>query len=566
MTLQSSIERKVRAAFEAAGFDPALGAVRPSDRPDLADFQCNGCLAAAKRYRMAPKAAFEKVLEHLDAEGFETAFAPPGFLNLRVGAGGLIARAVALADDPRFGAPRPVEGQRLLLDYGGPNVAKEMHVGHLRSSLIGEGLRRLLRFAGATVEGDVHLGDWGLQMGQVIAQIEDDAPGALDGAPFDMEDLRRWYPAASARSKEDEGFLARAQTVTAALQAGEPRYRALWERMMTVSRESLERDFARLGVGFEYFYGESRYQSMLDDMVGDLSARGVAEEDDGALVIRFPDEPKLPPLILRNSRGGYGYGATDLATIKDRMEEGMTGGAPDAMLYVVDARQKLHFRQVYAAAERAGYVGRDRLEHIAFGTVNGSDGKPFKTRAGGVMRLRDLADMMLDAAKARLAEREGLAASGETAERVAMAAIKFGELSHDREQNYVFDVDAFSRFEGRTGPYLQYTAVRLRSLAERARAAGSEAGTLRTLGEGGRELILILDAFPAQVERAVRERKPSVLAMHAYEVANRINAYYAANRVIGGDDPASHLALLDLAGRQLVLCLDILGIEVPAEM
>ncbi|MGR3542656.1 MAG: arginine--tRNA ligase [Hasllibacter sp.] len=566
MTLQSQIEAAVRAAFEAAGFDPALGAVRPSDRPDLADFQCNGCLAAAKRYRMAPRAAFEKVAGHLDGAGFGAEFAPPGFLNLRVTEDGLTARAAALSEDPRFGAGTPAGGQRLLLDYGGPNVAKEMHVGHLRSSLIGEGLRRLLGFAGATVEGDVHLGDWGLQMGQVIAQIEDEAPAAMDGAPFDMDDLRRWYPAASARSKEDEGFLKRARAITAALQSGDARYRAVWDRMMAVSHDSLKRDFARLGVGFEYFYGESRYQDMLDGMVADLTGRGIAEEDDGAIVIRFPDEPKLPPLILRNSRGGYGYGATDLATIKDRMEGGMTGGAPDAMLYVVDARQKLHFRQVYAAAERAGYVTRDRLEHIAFGTVNGPDGKPFKTRAGGVMRLRDLADTMLEAARARLAEREGLEATDETAEQVAMAAIKFGELSHDREQNYVFDVDAFSRFEGKTGPYLQYTAVRLRSLTARAGAAGHAAGALGRPGEGGRELILTLDAFPSQIDRAVAQRKPSALALHAYELANRINGYYAANRVIGGDDPGTHLALLDLAGRQLALCLDILGIEVPAEM
>ncbi|PRY93080.1 arginyl-tRNA synthetase [Hasllibacter halocynthiae] len=560
MTLQTAIESKVRSAFEAAGFDPALGTVRPSDRPDLADFQCNGCLAAAKRYRMAPQAAYEKVAAHLEG-GFETAFAPPGFLNVRVTEEGLLGRAASLAGDPRFGAGTPAEGRRLLLDYGGPNVAKEMHVGHLRSSLIGEGLRRLLAFAGAMVEGDVHLGDWGLQMGQVIAWIEEDVPEALDGAPFDMDDLRRWYPAASARSKEDEEFLARARRVTAALQAGEPRYRAIWDRMMEVSKAGLRRDFDRLGVGFEYWYGESRYQGMLDGMVDDLLARGVAEEDDGAVIIRF--EEKLPPLILRNSRGGYGYGATDLATIKDRVDEGMAGGAPDAMLYVVDARQKLHFRQVFAAAGRAGYVSRDRLEHIAFGTVNGPDGKPFKTRAGGVMRLKDLADMMLEAATERLKERGEV--DTDTAEQVAMAAVKFGELSHDREQNYVFDVDAFTRFEGRTGPYLQYTAVRLESLRAKAAEVGIEPGA-PTLGTGTRELILALDAFPAQLDRAVAQRKPSVLAMHAYDVANRINACYAANRILGAEDGAGHLALLLLARRQLVLILGILGIEVPAEM
>lgn len=570
--LLGQIERICADAFEQAGFDRKFGAVRPSDRPDLADFQCNGLLAVAKANRMNPMDAADKVVPQLqDSDLFTVEFVRPGFLNFVVSDAALAAQAAAVLADPRALVPQETDTKTFLLDYGGPNLAKEMHVGHLRSSIVGQALNTALKFAGHKTIGDVHLGDWGLQLGQLIAQIEDERPELLaDGATadFDMTDLQVWYPKASARSKEDEAFLNRARTATAALQAGQPNYYRLWEMISEVSSRSLRRDFARLGVEFDQWFGESRYQSMLDGIVDRLLTEGVAEVDDGAVVIRLPEDQKLPPLILRNSNGGYGYGATDIATIEERVTE----FKPDTILYVVDARQKTHFRQVFGAAERCGYFQNASAEHIAFGTVNGTDGKPFKTRAGGVMRLHDLLESMSQAARARLDEAGSVdpAARAEIAEQIAIAAIKFGELSHDRESNYVFDMDQFLQFEGKTGPYIQYTCVRIRSLFANAAEAGFAPGAIADLGNNGRELALTLDALPQQFARAIEQRKPSVIANHAYLLANKTNGFYQANRVLGGnatkEQRESTLGLLSAAIHQLEVCLSLLGIDIPAQM
>ena len=572
--LSTELERLCQDAFRRGGLDPALGSVHPSERPDLGDFQCNGLLASAKALRISPGDAFERVAPALEVEGLaEVSFARPGFLNFRVSDAALMWQAGRLARDERFLLAPPVAPERYLLDYGGPNLAKEMHVGHLRSSIVGQALKALLLYAGHAVESDVHLGDWGLQLGQLIAHVAETArPDLLEeeGDEIAMADLQRWYPEASARSRADEAFLARAREATAALQAGEPGHLRAWRRIVAASEQSLRRDFDRLGVEFDHWFGESRYQGDLDALVERLLERGVARHSEGAVVVPLPEQEDLPPLMLRNSQGAYGYGATDLATVADR-----TAGAPrpDRILYVVDGRQRLHFRQVFLAAELCGLARGAGLEHIAFGTVNGPDGKPFKTRAGGVMRLHDLLEEMHEAADARLDAREEVdgEARRRTAEQVAIAAIKFGELSHDREGSYVFDIDSFTRLDGRTGPYLQYTCVRVASLLDRAAAEGLRpAGEVAHLGEGGRELILALDAFAGQVGRAVGARKPSVLAMHAYAVANRANAFYQANRVLGAEGgperAGAHLELLTLALRQIGTCLGILGIEVPDQM
>ena len=557
-------------AFERAGFERKFGAVRVSDRPDLADFQCNGALAVAKSRKMNPMEAAEQILAHLDQPAlFSVELVKPGFLNFKASDGALAALAEKVAADPRSLAPVTDEPQHILLDYGGPNLAKEMHVGHLRSSIVGHALNTLMRFAGHRTTSDVHLGDWGLQIGQLISQIEDDRPELLaGGGAFDMSDLQVWYPRASARSKEDEAFKERARTATAKLQAGDEDYLALWRRIAEVSSQSLQRDFGRLGVFFDLWYGESRYQPMLGDIVERLRKDGVAEIDDGAVVIRLPDEEKLPPLILRNSNGGYGYGATDMATIYDRVSD----DRPDVMLYVVDARQKAHFRQVFGSAKRAGYLDGVAAEHIAFGTVNGTDGKPFKTRAGGVMRMHDLLETMSESALKRLNEAGATSPEkrARIAEEIAIAAIRYGELSHDREKNYVFDMDQFLQFEGATGPYIQYTCVRVRSLMARAAAVGKTPGAISELGGAGRDLALCLDELPTQVERAIKARKPNLIANHAFKLANRTNSFYQANRIIddsvSGERAASHLGLLDAATRQLALCLDLLGIAIPDEM
>lgn len=569
-SLLARIDQASRAAFAAAGYDAEFGAVRVSDRPDLADFQCSGLMRVAKAHKMNPAAAGEAVMGALDGgDLFTVDFVKPGFLNFTVTEAALADHANRLQGDPRALVPQADDPRRFVLDYGGPNLAKEMHVGHLRSSIVGQALNTILQFAGHDTVSDVHLGDWGLQIGQLISQIADERPELLNGeGSFDMSDLQEWYPRASARSKEDEEFLERARAAVTALQAGKPEYMALWQRIVETSNASLRRDFDRLGVHFDVWYGESRYQQALGGLVDRLLDAGQAEQSEGAIVVRLPEDEDLPPLILRNRNGGYGYGATDLATIEDRVTE----DKPDTILYVVDARQKLHFRQVFAAAEKCGLLGQAGAEHIAFGTVNGTDGKPFKTRAGGVMRLHDLMETMQAAARARLDEVGAVPQDmrDEIAEDIAIAAIRFGELSHDRESNYVFDMEQFLQFEGKTGPYIQYSLVRVRKLLAQARDEGLGDGAVQVLGAGGRELVLCLDELPAQLARAIETRKPSFVANHTYKLANRINSFYQANRIFSeGIDPAaaaSHVTLLETALAQLGQCMELLGIRAPRVM
>ncbi|MBU2981006.1 arginine--tRNA ligase [Lentibacter algarum] len=570
-TLIDTLQDKVLAAFEAVGYEAKFGGVRVSDRPDIADFQCNGLMGVAKSRKMNPMEAGGAVLEALELDGlFEAEVVKPGFLNFRATDAALVGLVAASVADARSLAGK-VDARKIMVDYGGPNLAKEMHVGHLRSAIVGHGLINMLKFAGHDVVSDVHLGDWGLQLGQLITQIEEMRPDLLDGGDGDeltMENLQEWYPIASGRSKEDDDFRDRARNATQALQAGDARYLALWERIVAVSKASLRRDYGRLGCEFTYFYGESRYQDMLGPIVSKLEDSGEAELSEGAIVVHLKEGKKLPPLMLRNSKGGYGYGATDLATIVDRVET----DDPEFILYVVDARQKMHFQQVFLAAKQTGLNGRAVLEHTAFGTVNGTDGKPFKTREGGVMRLHDLMEEMHAAARMRLDEMDKIDASlrEETAEQIAIAAIKFGELSHDRESNYIFDMDQFLQFEGKTGPYIQYTCVRIASLMDNAKAAGLEAGAFDQVSDNARALVLVMDEFPAKLERSVETRKPSNMALHVYNLANATNSFYQSNRVLAeGIDPAvaaSHLGLLAAAKAQLELGLGLLGIEVPAKM
>ncbi len=570
-TLIDTLQARVLAAFEAVGYDAKFGGVRVSDRPDLADFQCNGLMGVAKSRKMNPMEAGAAVLAELELDGlFAAEVVKPGFLNFKATDAALVGLVAATSADPR--ALAPVSGARkFLVDYGGPNLAKEMHVGHLRTAIVGHGLINILKFAGHDVVSDVHLGDWGLQIGQLISQIEDVRPDLFEieaDSPITMEDLQAWYPAASAKSKEDDDFRDRARRATTAMQAGDARYMRLWRRVVDVSKASLMRDYGRLGCEFTYFYGESRYQDMLGPIVSQLEERGEAEPSEGAIVVHLKEGKKLPPLMLRNSNGGYGYGATDLATIVDRVET----DDPEFILYVVDARQKMHFQQVFLAAEQTGLNGRAKLEHTAFGTVNGTDGKPFKTREGGVMRLHDLMEEMHAAARARLEDmgRVDGEALEATAEQIAISAMKFGELSHDRESNYIFDMEQFLQFEGKTGPYIQYTCVRIASLMENAKAAGLAPAAFTEVTDGARALVLTLDEFPAKLARSIETRKPSNMALHVYKLANATNSFYQSNRVLAeGIDPAvaaSHLGLLAAAHKQLELGLKLLGVEIPAKM
>lgn len=584
-TLPERLEIATRRALAHAGLDADLGLVVASKVP-TADLQCNGIMSAARQLRRNPRQLADEVAAHLakDVDIADVEVAGPGFINFRIRDGALAQRVDALGHDPRAGHRRTGRPQRVIVDYGGPNAAKAMHVGHLRSAVIGQCLKNLLRFQGHDVTGDIHLGDWGLQMGQLITELARTQPGLpyfVAGAagpfpptpPCTMEDLLRLYPQAAARSKAEPAVREAGRIATAELQTGRPGYRALWQHFADVSIAEIRRDYGRMGIEFEQWFGESRYQQRLGELTRRLVGQGVAVESDGALVIRVAkdDGDQTPPLILQNSDEGFGYGATDLATIEER-----TGAfAADTILYVVDARQSLHFEQVFRAA-RKSVVGNKPvgLEHLAFGTVNGPDGKPFKTREGGVMRLADLMQMLVAEAHRRIRE-AGLdtdldaAEAEKVAEIVGVGALKFADLQHDRESDYIFDVARFCKFEGRTGPYIQYTGVRIKSLLARAADAGLAPGPVRIEQPIERDLALVLDRFHLAVERSIELRKPHILAEHLYALASLYNQFYHGSRVLLEADKAraaSWLTLSRIALTQLELGMSLLGIEVPEKM
>jgi arginyl-tRNA synthetase len=583
--LKGRLASAVASAFAAEGLAQELARVTVSDRPDLADFQSNGALAAAKAAKANPRDIAGKIATRLadDPRLERVEVAGPGFINLRVGSELLAERAQEIADDSLSGASLAEPSRRVLVDYGGPNVAKPMHVGHLRASIIGESLKRIFRFRGDEVLGDAHFGDWGFQMGLLIVAVGEADPAspflALGDGPFPSEspvtldDLERMYPQAAGRAKTDPEFRDRARKATAELQAGRPGYRALWRHFVAVSRGALQREFQALGVEFDLWKGESDADPLIPGMVEDLAAKGLLVDDQGARIVRVtkPGEKReLPPLLVVSSEGSAMYGTTDLATILDRRQT----FDPELMLYVVDQRQADHFEQVFRAASLAGYAPDGSLEHIGFGTMNGQDGKPFKTREGGVLKLHDLIAMTTDKARDRLREASlggelSPQAFEDTAHKVAVAALKFADLSNYRGTSYVFDLDRFSSFEGKTGPYLLYQAVRIKSLLRRAEGAGAGAGPIVIAEPAERELALTLDAFDQAVRDAYDKRAPSAVAEHAYRLAQSYSKFYAACPVLAAADDAtraSRLALSAATLSQLESALTLLGIETPERM
>ncbi len=575
------------AAFAAEGLDPALGRVRPSDRPDLADFQCNGALAAAKAARANPREIAGRIAARLaqDPAVASVEVAGPGFVNLKLADAALTARAAEIAASPDGGLERVAAPRRVLVDYAGPNVAKPMHVGHLRSSIIGESLKRLFRARGDEVVGDAHFGDWGFQMGLLITALGDErpdlpqlAPDYADGpdatAPdVTLDDLERLYPLAAARAKAEPDYRDRARRATAELQAGRPGHRALWRGFVAVSRTALQREFHALGVDFDLWRGESDADPLIPAMVDELAAKGLLEDDGGARIVRVArpgDKRELPPLLVVSSEGSAMYGTTDLATVVDRRNT----FRPDLVLYVVDQRQADHFAQVFRAAALAGYAPEGSLEHVGFGTMNGADGKPFKTREGGVLKLHDLIATATDRARERLREADlgaGLQpdAFEATARKVAVAALKFADLQNFRGTSYVFDLDRFTSFEGKTGPYLLYQAVRIKSLLRKAEGEGAAPGPITVEAPAERELVLTLDAYAQAAEEAYDRRAPNAVAEHAYRLAQSFSSFYAACPVLAADTPGRRGSRLALAGatlRQLEAALAILGIETPERM
>jgi arginyl-tRNA synthetase len=589
------------AAFVTLGLDAGLGAMRRSDRPDLADFQCNGAMAAAKAAKKNPREIAGAVVEALKASPMVASaeVAGPGFINVRLTAAALGARAREIAGDERAGATPVASPRRVVMDFGGWNVAKEMHIGHLRSTVIGDSLQRTFRFRGDCVTSDVHLGDWGLQMGLLIVALAremPDLPYFSEGAkgpfpnasPVTMEDLGEIYPAWSAKIKEKKELPDKteapnpayepavheaARRATAELQAGRPGYRALWRHFCDATRVGLKRECASLGVNFDLWKGESDAEPFVPELVDDLKARKIAEFDAGAWIVRVAresDKKEMPPIILVNRDGAIGYHTSDLGTIVDRRRS----IDPQLSLYIVDQRQALHFEQVFRASERAGYMPESTLEHLGFGTVNGPDGKPYKTRDGGVLKLRELINQADEAALARMKE-AGLGADVSDAEqrdiahKVAVAAIKFSDLSNVRITNYIFDLDRFISFEGKTGPYLLYAAVRIKSLARRASEEGASPGPIAVELDQERALVLALDGFDEALRGAYGKRLPHILCDHAYALAQAFSGFYAAAPIFQESDAAkkgSRLALAMATLAQLEIVLRLIGIETPERM
>lgn len=588
MSLLADLSRLVGDAFVAAGLDRGLGEVVVSSRPELGQFQCNGALPGGRAAGRPPRELAEEVAARIadDPRLAAVSVAGPGFLNLTITDTHLAAEIARAAIDGRFGLDRVADPLTVVVDYGGPNVAKAMHVGHIRATIIGDSLARIFSFAGHTVIRDPHFGDWGLQMGLLIAAIAeslpdlpyfaDPVPSELPAeSPVTLDDLQRLYPEAAARAQTDDTFAERARRATVALQQGHPGYLALWRHMKSVSLESQRRDFADLGVEFDLWYGESDAAGRIPAVIERFREKGLAVESEGALVIPVsePGETReWPPLILETSVGGYLYSTTDLATIDFRAAE---LGA-DLILYVVDARQSDHFEQVFRAARQAGLCGEGvGLEHIRFGTMNGKDGKPFKTREGGVVRLRDLIAMVTEAAAVRLASAD-IAQTYESEERTAIAhmvgiaALKFADLAANRTSDYVFDIDRFTAFEGKTGPYLQYGAVRMRSILRNATERGLAAGELvAPTVDAERDLLLALALLPETVLRALDLRAPNHVAEYAFELAGTFNRFYDTCHILSEPDPArrgSWLRLVEITLGALTRLLDLLGIEVPERM
>jgi len=584
-TITTHLTDTVAAAFAKAGYDPSLGTVTVSDRADLCQFQCNGALAGAKLHHKAPRAIAEDVAALLreDTQFRQVDIAGPGFINLSLTDEALLRAVTALAADEHLGVPQAETPETVVIDYGGPNVAKPLHIGHLRSAIIGEALKRLTRVCGHTAIGDVHLGDWGTPMGLVIEELHDRHPDwacfgedfdpAHDTVPaLDAASLNEIYPFASARKKTDEDFRDRAHQATFELQNGRPGYLALWKEILKVSVGDIRAAYEKLNVDFEYWYGESDADRYVPELMDILANRALLRESDGAEVLDVAteeDTAPMPPIIVRKTDGSITYETTDLATILQRQKD----FAPDRMLYLTDARQGLHFEQVFRAAKKAALVGDDvTMDFLGFGTMNGADGKPYKTRDGGVMQLNDLLATATAAAYDKLRESAYLnelddAEKQQLAQKVGIAAVKFGDLQNNPARDYVFDLDKFLAFEGKTGTYLLYTVTRINSVLKKAAAA--EDGICGIYSDTERDIVLKLLLSGEVFRRALAEKAPSFLCDNAYQLASLFSKFYHDNHVLGEEDAQkkqSWLWLMTLVRRMLLLHLDTLAIDAVENM
>lgn len=584
------ISNRVAQAFQTAGYDPALGVVTVSNRPDLCQYQCNGAMAAAKQYHKAPFMIAQAVVDALAGEEMfsKVEMVKPGFINLDL-SGEFLAQCMnRMNSDDRCGVEKAEHPLTIVVDYGGPNVAKPLHVGHLRSAVIGESVKRTARFMGHNVIGDVHLGDWGLQIGQIITELRERQPdlpyfdpertdGYPEEAPFTISDLEEIYPCASKKSKEDEAFKLAAQTATAELQAGRPGYRALWKHIINVSVADLKQNYEKLDVCFDLWMGESDAQPYIPAMVEQMKADGHAYLSEGALVVDVAEEGdkvEVPPCMVLKSDGAAQYETTDLATLVQRRQD----FNPDRVIYLADKRQELHFLRVFRCAYKTGIIDKERcsLEYIGFGTMNGKDGKPFKTRAGGVLRLEYLLKEVTDAVyeKSR-ANSSGNISEEELraiAEKVALAAIKYADLSNQPAKDYVFDVDRFAGFEGNTGPYIMYSMVRIKSILNKFRTAypDAELGTILAPDcKSETDLMLTLGKFNETVYQTYEQKAPNKLCHYIYELTGVFNQFYNECNIMKEADAArqaSYVTLIQLVLHVLEIAIDLLGFSAPDRM
>ncbi len=586
-TLLELITIEMREAFVKAGYDEELAKVTLSNRPDLCEYQCNGALAGAKKYKKAPFMIAEDVAAQLkDCPYFEMVdVVKPGFINLKLSSGSTADYLNEMAAEEKLGVEEEKNPKTVIIDYGGPNVAKPLHVGHLRSAIIGESVKRIIRYKGNHVIGDIHLGDWGYQMGLIITELKKRQPDLPyfdenyegeypEEAPFTIGELEEIYPTASAYAKEHEDYREEALHATYLLQNGYRGYRAIWEHIMRVSVADLKKNYQNLNVEFDLWKGEADAQKYIPDMVQMLKDEGYARYDEGALVVDVQEESdnkEVPPCMILKSDGAALYDTTDLATLVQREED----YRPDQVIYVVDKRQELHFTQVFRCAKKTGIVRPEtELSFLGFGTMNGKDGKPFKTREGGVMRLENLIreideEMYKKIMDNRTVEQEE---AERTAQTVGLAAIKYGDLSNQASKDYVFDVDRFTSFEGNTGPYILYTIVRIKSILNKYQENGGSLEGLKVRpaeNEYEKALMLQVLKFNDVFEAVYEETAPHKLCAYIYELANEFNKFYHETKILSEEDEekkSGYIALLTLSKRVLEACIDLLGFEAPERM
>ena len=586
------LNETVGAAFEKAGFDRELGRVSVSNRPDLCEYQCNGAMSGAKLYQKKPIEIAEAVAAQLSASDvFEKVSAVmPGFLNLDVSARYISDYVSKMLSDDKFGYENTGKQQTIVIDYGGPNVAKPLHVGHLRPAIIGESIKRISRYAGHKVIGDVHLGDWGMPMGQIITELKERKPelpyfdDSFNGeypeeAPFTISELEEIYPTASGKCKTDEEYKKKALQNTKDLQDGKKGYRALWQQVLKVSVADLKRNYEKLDVSFDLWMGESDVDDMIPAMVEKMKADGFAYLSEGALVVDIAEESdkkELPPCIVLKSDGASNYETTDLATIKYR-EDNFN---PDAILYVVDKRQELHFIQVFRTARKCGLAKEDTsLEFIGFGTMNGPGGKPFKTRDGGVLRLETLLSQIKEGMYEKIKENKDMSDedADKTAAITALAAVKYGDLSNQASKDYVFDTERFTAFEGDTGPYLLYTMVRIKSILSRFKENGGDMSAVSSADilyaanacAAGKDVLKDITGFSRMIDQAFAERAPHRVCAFAYKLANDFNSFYHEVKILAEEDDVkknAYIALLEGVLRLFETCIELLGFECPDKM